>query len=154
MKKALAILLSFLNLCLCFILTYPICAAEISLGDAECTSPLEQVVILEPTIRPNKAYHMRCTVINLGEEPIKVAFNVLGIVPNIPLHYSLMPKSFNMLGDQVELESYARYEWAADPIILASPIMGKEHISFRVFDPHHLEQLKISDCYAVSISRA
>ena len=150
MKKITAVI--FLPLCL--IITYPIWAAEISLGEAEYNSPVEQVVILEPTMRPNKAYHMRCTVSNVGKDPIKVAFNVLGAVPNVPARYSLMPRPFAMLGDQAELESDTSYVWMANPVTLESPMIGRERISFKVFDPHHLEHLKITDCYAVSISKA
>src|SRR5688572_7345457 len=107
MKKLLAaILLPF-----CLVFAYPLFAAEISLGGAECASPVEQVVILEPSMRPNKSYHMQCTVSKVGKEPTKVAFNILGVVPNVPARYSLMPKPFSMLGEEAELESDTSYEW-------------------------------------------
>jgi len=137
-----------------FIPICPVFAAEIPLGEAEYDSPVEQVVVLEPTMRPNKAYHMRCTISNTGKEPIKVAFDVIGAVPHIPARYSLIPKAFSLLSDEAELESYTTYEWVAHPVTVASPVVGRERISFRVFDPHHMEHLKVTDCYAVSISKA
>lgn len=150
MNKAILVLFSPLF----FIPLFPVFAADIPLGEAEYDSPVEQVVVLEPTMRPNKAYHMRCTISNTGKEPIKVAFNVIGAVPHIPARYALIPKPFSLLGDEAELESHTIYEWEANPVRVASPVVGRERISFRVFNPHHMEHLKVTDCYAVSISKA
>ena len=145
MKKTVFLFIIFLNLNLAQARDI---SSDISLGDAEYNNPIEQVVILEPTLRPNKSYHMRCTVSNTGKTPLKVAFNILGAVPNIPIHYSLMPKPFRMLGEEVELEGYSAYQWEA------SPVLTQERVSFKVFYSEHLEHLKITDCYAVSISKA
>lgn len=150
MKKVVVAVFS----CVFFIPVCRVFAAQIALGEVEYNSPVEQVVVLEPTMRPNKAYHMRCTVSNTGKEPIKVAFNVIGAVPYVPTRYALIPKPFSFLGDEAELESYTTYEWVADPVAVASLVVGRERVSFRVFDPHHLEHLKVTDCYAVSISKA
>lgn len=144
-KTAIFVFIIFLSLNIAQALAQ---ADEISLGDVQYSSPIEQVVILEPTLRPNKSYHMRCTVSNTGKAPLKVAFNILGEVPNIPIHYSLMPKPFRMLGEEVELEGYSAYQWEA------SPVLTQERVAFKVFNPQHWEHLKVSDCYAVSISKA
>lgn len=144
MKKAFACFLAPV----CLLAFCSIGAMDVPLGDAQYGSSVEQTVILEPTLRPNQSYYMRCTIQNVGEKPIKVAFNVLGAVPIIPARYSLMPKPFQMLGDEVELEGYSAYAWSVNPVV------GRQRVAFRVFDPHHLAHLKVTDCYAISISKA